>query len=141
MNMLNFKYYKALDNFRDTLSHYYNLHLPAILVQIRNGRKFDKIITATIRDDLTWETLFFIDHEDGTIYGVKNDTTPNLHHWYGTIYTYENWDWTPGQQPKPIDPESVVVMTGYGVWKHYGPKVVEKTLEGQLVPLAESDLE
>lgn len=107
-------YIDSLQEFTDTVCLERNLYT----VYSQSGRKYDKVIEKTKSGHE--KILFFIERATGTIYGRKNDISPNLFWWFNTIYTSYKWDWT--GWPKPMSDDSVEVVYIYGdEIRHYAP--------------------
>lgn len=101
------------------------------IVNIEQGRKFDKVMIGTITDEKVsrLETRYFVDQKDGSVYGAKSPLAPNLNHFYGTIHDSAKWDWS-GDRAKPYDEADagVVAVGGYGDYKHYVRKSAAKAV-------------
>jgi hypothetical protein len=88
---------------------------------IESGRKFDKVKLAFIRADKPTpkpETVYFVDREDGAIYGVKSQLAPNLKWYFGNIKNSDKWDWS-GKHGVPVNDTSVREIGKYGDYKHF----------------------
>lgn len=134
------KYMEARRAFQELLSHEQTRghmergsNIEAVAVYIDTGRKFDKVQISTKRKGKTrpdeLQVVFFIDREDGSIYGAKSPLAPNFKWFYGTVYDADKWDWTPVRTARPKNEEDagVVVVGKYGEFFHYERQKAKKT--------------
>ena len=102
-------------------------NIDSVAVYVDTGRKFDKVQISTKRKGKTrpeeLQVVFFIDRENGNIFGAKSPLAPNFKWFYGTIYEADKWDWTAERTAKPKDEsEAKVKAVGrYGEFVHYEP--------------------
>lgn len=100
----------------------------AVGVFINTGREFDKVMVAsfkTITDrSKKMEVSFFIHKKTGAIFGAKSSISPNMKHFYGTLWTTDKWDWTgvrPAPMNKDVEAAGVVEEGFYKPYIHYIP--------------------
>jgi hypothetical protein len=77
------------------------------------GRKFVKIVIDN-------SVRYFVEKKTGVIYGSKSRFAPNFHHYFGTIYNADKWDWS-GYYGVSISDDTVRAVKNYGPYTHYIP--------------------
>jgi hypothetical protein len=89
-----------------------------VIVNVEQGRKFDKVmvaVTTGTSNRVNMEVRYFVDHRNGAILGPKSPLSPNLNHYYGTIYECGLWDWSAERAvPYDADKAGVVAVKTYG---------------------------
>lgn len=117
---INNDYIEALHRFTKLVQSHKNKnakHSDYYTVYSQTGRKFDKIMMLPEKGPA--ELLFFVQRDNGEIYGKKNPIQPNPFWFFNTIYTAHLWDWQLWF-PKPVKDPSVKIVLEYGsVIKHY----------------------
>ena len=81
----------------------------------RSGRKYDKILIANGPGSAV---RYFIDKENGNIYGARSRLAPNPKWYFGDIYSAELWDWS-DFHGKPVNDDSVRVAGSYAGYIRY----------------------
>lgn len=104
----------------------YTTHFDNFLIQLGGGfvnatrlegRKFDKVM-------INGAVKYFVARNDGKnytkgdIFGKKSPIAPNFKWYYGSIENALKWDWT-GDQPKPVNDDTVMAVKSYGNHVHY----------------------
>lgn len=102
--------------------------IQAVGVFINTGREFDKVLVASFKNieksPKKMDVIFFIHRKTGAIFGAKSPISPNIKHYYGTLWTTDKWDWT-GDRPFPLNDNmeaaGVIEEGFYKPYKHYAP--------------------
>lgn len=84
------------------------------------GRKYDKVMLQPA-PSTAFAPWFFVDRADGSIYGIRSHLAPNLKHWYGTVDTMEEWDWS-HLIPTPKNPDNYTYCGRYGPFDRWTAK-------------------
>lgn len=102
----------------------------SVTASVEAGRKYDRIIIATLRrhptkqDEFKTETevRYFVERSSHRIFGAKSPLAPNENRYFGRVENSKKWDWS-GEGGINVSDESVAERGGYGGIKHYADVV------------------
>jgi hypothetical protein len=83
-----------------------------------SGRKYDKIL---IKHAGGASVRYFVDKNDGTIYGSRSRLAPNLKWYFGTLETLDKWYWG-DFHAVPLEGANVIAAGQYGPYTRWQPK-------------------
>lgn len=98
----------------------------SITAAVESGRKYDKIVIATLRPHptkqgehkATTEVRYFVERASGSIFGAKSPLAPNETRYFGRVENAKKWDWSGPGGINESD-NSVTEVGGYGDFVHY----------------------